>query len=475
MLLASIHSLAYTNEVPEDTLQPVLDVLSLGSPTTEADIPEWTALQPALAASFEEAGGVPECRGPADDSVWVVGTHHKTGTVLWDAVMHKVAAWGDSWNNKFLHPLADPAVKSCVYESGGGKVLGEAVCVPPLCVSSLKQQQQQASSEPVLEVPSPVRTGNNSMHNNFFFDSSCMNTVKQEGDILRLRVMQTTPESWPLQLKEFKQATGGKKLKLVHSVRDPLDIIISAYFYDVSGGEQQCREVPSHRLSDLQQKCGDHPGEACTALRKHNAAHTSFSEALQKMAPRLGVLVEAFDIHGELEVEAGVAKALKKSHGSPWFTSYQVDLGQIMHSFDSTMGSVFSFLGIPGPIGCAKAIKELDVSAGRKGSSFSGCIAESKANGTDVHELEQHIKTLGSSGGIVDEENWYASKVAPIERLTPDACGPCAGMDTALGACHLASPALDPVRSKVRAALKGSKYYTQHIAELRSTLGYHGD
>ena len=66
----------------------------------------------------------------------------------------------------------------------------------------------------------------------------------------------------------------------------------------------------------------------------------------------------------------------------------------------------------------------------------------------------------------------YASKVAPIERLTPGACGPCGDLKVA-GACHLASPALDPVRNKVRASLKASHYYASHIAELRKTLGYH--
>ena len=29
-------------------------------------------------------------------------------------------------------------------------------------------------------------------------------------------------------------------------------------------------------------------------------------------------------------------------------------------------------------------------------------------------ELEKHIKTLGSSGGIVDEENWRAAPFPPV-------------------------------------------------------------
>ena len=57
--------------------------------------------------------------------------------------------------------------------------------------------------------------------------------------------------------------------------------------------------------------------------------------------------------------------------------------------------------------------KDLDISADRAQSSFNSCIGQAKANGTDVHELERLVHTLGSSDGIVFEENWRTTPATP--------------------------------------------------------------
>ena len=478
-----------------------------------------TALVPGLAPmTLDTAPSA--CSGPGKNEFWLSGTHHKTGTILMDQFMHQVTGWGGKDGSSF----GDKAAAACTQD-----VHNVTDAIEPTQVMLDKQKADADQMQP-MEVPTQLETAGNGMYNNFLFDAKCVKQWQHDMNILRLRIIDTTPETWPIQLEAFREHAGkSASLKIIHSVRDPVDIIISGYFYDAAGSEPACRDVPSSMLKSAQHLCGDHDGDACkqllkidystrrrvqkrtqrkrlatharqpprgesgvgpprrrerlrrTAHRPHAGPHhplpalrlaekNSWTDALQKLPPKHGVVLEALLMYNSFWTEATSAAALKKQS----FTQvHQLDLGDVMSKFDgelppraprmkpldrqqrererereraaqthaersgsraalvraicarsrrvfrrpasaraATMKSVLSFLGVKKANECVQEIKDLDVSAGRSTSTFSSCVADAKKNGTDVSKLEGLLTKLGAKD-VVNKDNWYTDYVKP--------------------------------------------------------------
>jgi len=216
-----------------------------------------TALVPSSAPMTLDAAPS-ACSGPGKNEFWLSGTHHKTGTVLMDSFMNQVAGWG----GKNADSSNDIAAAACTRQ-------GADVADPIEPTQDwLDKQEADAEKMQPMEVPTQWTAGN-PMKNNFLFDAKCVKGWQHDMNILRLRVIDTSPEAWPIQLEAFREHAGqSASLKIIHSVRDPIDIIISGYFYDAAGSESDCTNVPSSMLQKAQELCSDHNGDACKQLLK---------------------------------------------------------------------------------------------------------------------------------------------------------------------------------------------------------------
>ena len=353
-----------------------LTVLAMPSsaPTALVPSPAPTALDTAPSA----------CSGPGKNEFWLSGTHHKTGTILMDQFMHQVTGWGGKDGSSF----GDKAAAACTQD-----VHNVTDAIEPTQVMLDKQKADAEQMQP-MEVPTQSETAGNTMNNNFLFDAKCVKQWQHDMNILRLRIIDTTPETWPIQLEAFREHAGkSASLKIIHSVRDPVDIIISGYFYDAAGSEPDPRKVPSFYIQKAQELCGDHDGDACkqllkidystrrrvqkrtqrkrlatharqpprgesgvgpprrrerlrrTAHRPHAGPHhplpalrlaekNSWTDALQKLPPKHGVVLEALLMYNEMRIEATSAAALKKQSFSQ---VHQLDLGDVMSKFDGEL------------------------------------------------------------------------------------------------------------------------------------------
>ena len=341
-----------------------------------------TALVPSLAPTALDTAPS-ACSGPGKNEFWLSGTHHKTGTLLMDGFMHRVTGWGGEHGSS----LGDIAADACIKQG--------AVVADPIKPTQewLDQQKADADQMQPMEVPTQWKAGN-AMENNFLFDAKCVEQWQHDMNILRLRVIDTTPESWPIQLEAFREHAGkSASLKIIHSVRDPVDIVISGYFYDAAGSESDCTNVPSSMLQKAQELCSDHNGDACkqllkidystrrrvqkrtqrkrlatharqpprgesgvgppcrrerlrrTAHRPHAGPHhplpalrlaekNSWTDALQKLPPKHGVVLEALLMYNSFWTEATSAAALKKQS---FAQVHQLDLGDVMSKFDGEL------------------------------------------------------------------------------------------------------------------------------------------
>ena len=240
-----------------------LTVLAMPSsaPTALVPSPAPTALVPSPAPTALDTAPS-ACSGPGKNEFWLSGTHHKTGTKLMDGFMQQVTGWGLKEDGSPKPSVGDIAAAACIHNS-----VDVADPIEPTQEWRDKQKADAEQMQP-MEVPTQSTTGN-AMKNNFLFDAECVKQWQHDMNILRLRVIGTTPESWPIQLEAFREHAGkSASLKIIHSVRDPFDIIISGYFYDAAGSEPDCTNVPSSMLKKAQQLCGDHDGDACKQLLK---------------------------------------------------------------------------------------------------------------------------------------------------------------------------------------------------------------
>ena len=305
-------------------------------------------------------------------------------------------------------------------------------------------------------------------YSNFKLDKKCIKATSSKtnsGSMVRVRHLRTTPTIWKEQVDSFAaSAASSQTLRTVMMVRDPLDIVLSAYFYDASGGEPDPMKIPSDRIPPaLNVSCAT-PGldELCTALRGFDASTTSWTQVLQRLPPRIGVLAQAVfengrNQHEGLESLAEAAKAIKGTSSQ----AKLVDLDAVMADFDGEIERMFRFLGADDPKKCVSACRP--VNTVQSAADLDTCLKNS--GGNHFKEVEKLRKQLAKSS-MLDDKKWFGSYVVGIDKATPEACMP------SMSSKHSFNTALEPLKKSLKNVLHGPAP-TRVIGPARKSMGYH--
>jgi len=171
---------------------------------------------------------------PSDSQFWLLGTHHKTGTELMDKILTVAMGW-----------------------RGHGERGRRNDQLRLHCAE--KDHHETSWHDPGLA---------DAADDNIRLDEECLNATggKVNGNALRVRPLQTTPGSWKHQVERFASSATSTShslaLRAVLMVRDPLDIVLSGFFYDASGGEPNPMRIP----------LGSDPRGAAGGVRQRGAA-----------------------------------------------------------------------------------------------------------------------------------------------------------------------------------------------------------
>ena len=302
-------------------------------------------------------------------------------------------------------------------------------------------------------------------HDNFKLDRKCLKATRSKtniGSMVRVRHLRTTPTIWKEQVDSFAaSAASSQTLRTVMMVRDPLDIVLSGYFYDASGGEPMSMRIPSDRIPvALNESCAD-PGldELCKALRGFDASKTSWTQMLQRLPPKIGVVAQAVKERGGIESLVQSAEALKGTSS----LAKLVDLDAVMADFDGEIERMFRFLGADDPRKCVSACKPLDIAAVRSVADLDTCLKNS--GGDHFKEVEKLRKQLAKSS-MLDDKKWFGSYVVGIDKATPEACMP------SMSSKHSFNTALGPLKKSLKNVLHGPAS-TLVIGPARKSMGYH--
>lgn len=413
-----------------------LSAVSLAAPArhTGRTLSDLVALQPEeledLGKGYGKLKPSTVC-APSDSQFWLLGTQHKTGTELMDKILTVATGWRGHG------------------ERGRRNDQLRLHC-------SEKDHHETSWHDPLLGADA---------NDNFRLDEECLNATgsKVNGNTLRVRPLQTTPRSWKHQVDQFAAAAASTSqsltLRAVLMVRDPLDVILSAFFYDASGGEPDPMRVPSDRIpAALEAACGA-PGldELCSSMRGFDASTTSWTQMLQRLPPKIGVVAQAVHERPGIESLAQSAEALM---GTPALAKL-VDLSDVMSDFDGEIERMFAFLGADDPSRCVRACRPLDVSAARSVAGLDACLRRS--GGHHFAKVEQLRAQLANST-VLDDEKWFSSYVVGLDQATPKACTP-ADSD------HSFNAALEPLKKSLKGMLRGTAA-TRFIAPARKRMGY---
>ena len=367
------------------------------------------------AAAWSDAERLAAC-GPRPGVFWVFSSGHKTGTELLDHVAEAIAGRGASW----MSSLSNGVDHAC-FSGPDAALLGSE------CLAAAR-----AHAHRIL--------------------------VGRSGPLSEAQLMEAKAN-----LQEGHHAA-----RVLLSVRDPLEVVKSAFFFHARGAEPSQRAVPSGWIGELKAVCrGERPwyaapgDEACAAVLRHDETTTSYAAMLQRLPPYLGIEVEAANsiAHGLERVAA--AKAVEAAHPAVVTT---LALEDVFESFDAAFGRLFRFLGVPAPdVGaCLATIRHLDVSAVRGSAAHDACMRE-HAPGADVARLEQLRARLAPPWeAITRREGWYHDFVAPLRALSPPACSD----------PHVSDPDLSGLKVELESVLRASSFYTRHLLPLRLKAGY---
>ena len=277
------------------------------------------------AAAWTEAERHETC-GPRPGMYWLFGIGHKTGTELMDHFVNVSA--GQSATNREQVNLEDGVFSKC-FGDASGTLQDDSHLLDASCLAAA-----QATANRVILF---------------------------RGGVLEEQELETALHNWQA------QRLSTDNLRIVNSVRDPLEVIKSAYFYHLRGFEPSQREVPSKMIAVLKRKCdgGENKpdDELCAALHAHDAATTSYAQLLQRLPPRLGILAEAaYEVRAPRQRSVGGAAALAAAHPGVMTT---LELADVFEDFDATFRRLLRFLGVPeADVGaCLAAISSLDVSS----------------------------------------------------------------------------------------------------------------
>ena len=219
----------------------------------------------------------------------------------------------------------------------------------------------------------------------------------------------------------------GDNVRVLITVRDPLEIIESAYFFHVRRPEPAQRTTPSLWVDALQGLCEGRalrlvprpPDDACHAIRAVNASTISGTRAAGP-PPRLGILAEAANsyIHG-LPAVASARDTAKESAG----VATVLELADVFDDFDAALGAALRFLrpGVHTDDACIAALRTLDISRVRtEGGPTRACVRTHPSRSARASSLRARLAPPW--GNVMSRAGWYADLVEPLRALTPPAC-----------------------------------------------------
>jgi hypothetical protein len=373
--------------------------------------------------------------GPRSEDFWVISTGHKTGTELMDHVASVIVGQGVSFSAHNTNVqgacFGSPDHRLQRWRARAGSDYGRLLS--PACLEALSEAQTH-------------------------------NVLLHRGGPMNKTSVATAIRTLAAQPRHSRH-----QLRVLLSVREPVEIIKSAYFYHADGAEPVQREKPSVWVEELHRICRHEqlrfgiplklPETVCHAILQHTASVTSYAELLQRLPPHHGILAQAASsyLHGlHLVEDAPAAAAAFPS------VATTLDLADILDDFDAAFGSAFKFLGVAdADVGaCLASIRHLDVSRTlRSSTSHEACVADN-ARAEDLQRYQKLREQLRAPNGhVFNNAAWYAEYIEPLRALTPDMC-----FDQ-----HVADTTLDGLKRELDRFLRASKFYASYIRPLESS------
>ena len=156
-----------------------------------------------------------------------------------------------------------------------------------------------------------------------------------------------------------RHADEGARFKLLHWVRDPLEVVCSAYVYHLEGSESWCTIIPNDKVGSFFFACDAADSGhnfslskpvpspiACSAARDAIPSlqrnHTSYTDLLGNLSLEVGGLVESWnfwDQQREMALAYGFVSRLP--HG------FNVDLTDVMHNCTKGFAEMWLSMGVP--------------------------------------------------------------------------------------------------------------------------------
>ena len=256
-----------------------------------------------------------KCR-PWDSRFWVTGSQHKTGTVLLGNVMRSI------WDQTIVKPPG------------------------PCCWTHSPDGTEGVTT--FSDVPN--------------------GTIAKDPHMAFAR-----REEFDELVMEAKRR--GKDLRVIFFVRDPLEIILSAYFYHRGGSEKWVRKPMQENpiFVSLADSCRDpvngaSQDMAVCVLQDYLRRNATYHELLTTVDVTLGVVIEAL---GGLDMLKSLNTTASILREYPEFARIY-DLDDVVASYDPSFLDIFSFLGADDVNDCVATAQQFDLnnatiqSGGRK-------------------------------------------------------------------------------------------------------------
>ena len=227
--------------------------------------------------------------------------------------------------------------------------------------------------------------------------------------------------------KRFAHALlrAGPNVRMIHFVRDPLEVVLSAYFYHYTSdgkgadmGDRKMLFAPGHyRVQHWSMHCR-HPGtdgtispnaEACLASADAvaNPGNSSYQRLLRSLPPHLAILVEAwYALQETIIPQSNALRSLRGPSLAP--VVLHVDLRDSREAFGATFTKIFAHLGLPrsNAAKCADVLgHRFDIGSGRASEAAK---MHSSSSHTTRAQKQEAARALNAS-------TWFASRLADAE------------------------------------------------------------
>jgi len=316
--------------------------------------------------------------GPPRNVTWIWGSHHKTGSVLLQSISMDIARQGTPLLHRSKCQLCAPSCRDyhAVPPNRTGRRCGTHIL------------------EPTWLDPSTSR---------FIFDLN----------------LHFDAELFAPQLRAFRLARPG--IRFLHFTRDPVEQVLSAYFYHRSDRHEAWLRVPnSPQIKYVLAVCRDAAtthelAQVCKTAAAR--ATLSYQGLLQELQPEDGIIVQALQSVSIIRSMAQVNRALAQAP----CLRMNLDLDIVTKSgrFEQMWEQAFRFLGVPE----ASMPQCLRIATHHNlmGPAAQGHVSTSHAfsNSTLIGNISASVLRDKFKLGLT-KWSWFQAKMASIMNLTTD-------------------------------------------------------